>query len=415
MKKNGINDKSLTALEDLMLDEGWLLALQPWMQKVNIFNVLSVSRVEIRHSNMLAWLLDPSGSHGLDAEFLERFVRRVCKISHNDDRLSFLVHDWKDAAVVREWHETDGQIDLLIEGRTTEGESLVIAIENKIDAKDGRGQLGRYRMMVKRNFRGKHRFVYLTPNGEAPKNLQENEKGTWICFPYQGIAEIIEEVLSLERPMDGNALALIKNYHELIKGEIMVDEKLRDVCNEIYRKHKDALSLIYDHADMIGYIANAKRQIKEWMKRKCKESNGSLIFAGERPGLQTNRAFQSEALNNILPQQPAGIKGSWANEDVYYYWFEVERNGQIVLYLVFGPQNVKGHLYDAMVRMARIIKPSSNLDDGVLRKVCATKVAKINEDFKFESVKDKLEKALRLLKSEESRWIALYKQEASGV
>ena len=40
----------------------------------NAFDVLRYSDYEIRHSNMLAWLLQPDGSHRLGGQFLKWFV-----------------------------------------------------------------------------------------------------------------------------------------------------------------------------------------------------------------------------------------------------------------------------------------------------------------------------------------------------
>ena len=36
-----------------------------WTSKRNLFDILKISRTEIRHSNMLAWLLNPSENHDL--------------------------------------------------------------------------------------------------------------------------------------------------------------------------------------------------------------------------------------------------------------------------------------------------------------------------------------------------------------
>ena len=43
----------------------------------NIFQILRITNNEIRHSNFLAWLLDPNQSHKLGDIFLKRFLREV--------------------------------------------------------------------------------------------------------------------------------------------------------------------------------------------------------------------------------------------------------------------------------------------------------------------------------------------------
>lgn len=67
MSLNAENEK---ALQDFLLDIDCLDELIPWVAKFNIFDVLKISRTEIRHSNVLAWLLDANENHGLGDMFI---------------------------------------------------------------------------------------------------------------------------------------------------------------------------------------------------------------------------------------------------------------------------------------------------------------------------------------------------------
>lgn len=60
---NEISDKE--ALQNLLLDIQCLDRLSKWSNRFNLFDVLKISGTEIRHSNVLAWLLDPNENHGL--------------------------------------------------------------------------------------------------------------------------------------------------------------------------------------------------------------------------------------------------------------------------------------------------------------------------------------------------------------
>ena len=51
-------------LEDFVLNNSDLLKLESHLCRFNIFDALKIARVEIRHSNFLAWLIDPSESLG---------------------------------------------------------------------------------------------------------------------------------------------------------------------------------------------------------------------------------------------------------------------------------------------------------------------------------------------------------------
>ena len=45
------------ALRDFLLDEDCLEELLPWTERFNIFDVLKISRTEIRHSNIYGGLV----------------------------------------------------------------------------------------------------------------------------------------------------------------------------------------------------------------------------------------------------------------------------------------------------------------------------------------------------------------------
>jgi hypothetical protein len=67
------------ALKDFLLDISCLNALDNWKDEVNIFDVLKVTNAEIRHSNILAWLLDPNENHGIGDSFLKEFIMNVMR------------------------------------------------------------------------------------------------------------------------------------------------------------------------------------------------------------------------------------------------------------------------------------------------------------------------------------------------
>ena len=53
-----------TVLKEFLLDIDCLDPLAEWTSKFNLFDILKISRVEIRHSNMLSWLVNPNETHG---------------------------------------------------------------------------------------------------------------------------------------------------------------------------------------------------------------------------------------------------------------------------------------------------------------------------------------------------------------
>ena len=93
--------------------------------RFNVFDVLRYSEYEIRHSNVLAWLLKPGETHGLGDKFLRRFLENL------DPRPGSLKADFgtepvKVESVKREFHFADVTVFLDDDERT------LLAIENKV-------------------------------------------------------------------------------------------------------------------------------------------------------------------------------------------------------------------------------------------------------------------------------------------
>ena len=95
-------------------------------REFNTFDVLQYANYEIRHSNVLAWLLRPGDTHGLGARFLEWFVGQVNErlVSANAESLPTIGFAASNVAV---WRERD-YVDITLFFRR---EKCLIAIENK--------------------------------------------------------------------------------------------------------------------------------------------------------------------------------------------------------------------------------------------------------------------------------------------
>ncbi|MBR2585868.1 MAG: PD-(D/E)XK nuclease family protein, partial [Thermoguttaceae bacterium] len=114
------NAKSLSddvvALKNFLLDIECLDPLSRWVSKFNLFDVLDIAMFEIRHSSMLAWLLDPNENHGLDDSVLRGFIQYIVNSYSNDTDTLFstLLMSCQDFTVSREWNDKQRQrIDIL--------------------------------------------------------------------------------------------------------------------------------------------------------------------------------------------------------------------------------------------------------------------------------------------------------------
>src|SRR2546427_5053598 len=181
------NSDSLEALERFVVENDDLLQLESHIGRFNIFDALGITRVEIRHSNFLAFILDPAESHGQGQLFLKAVLMDLLKRAAPATRpLSPIELDGTDLRgieIKREWKN----IDLLI---TCQEPPFVVAIENKVDSHDHSNQLNRYSNIVKRP-RLKPLYVYLTPDGDEP--FQETEEA-WLPYKYADIHGVLSRV-----------------------------------------------------------------------------------------------------------------------------------------------------------------------------------------------------------------------------
>ena len=134
------------ALQNFLLDIDCLDELLPWTKRFNLFDILKISRTEIRHSNMLGWLLNPNENHGLGDALLKSILQDVVRAdSSRYDVFETLLMDLYSFSVYREWKN----IDLLLISST---ERCAIAIENKIGSHEHDNQLARYRKTLESDY-----------------------------------------------------------------------------------------------------------------------------------------------------------------------------------------------------------------------------------------------------------------------
>ena len=181
-----MNDHMMQELKRFLLDIDCLCALEN--TTFNVFDVLKISRTEIRHSNVLAWLLDPNANHGYSHNFLARLNSYLARDGFVSDKDVFklLTMKYMDVIVLREWQN----IDILIESKD---EKYVLCIENKVDSQDHSGQLDKYYDIIEEKYSDYTRiYLYLTPDGIAP--LQDSNSA-WGCVKYEVIVDIISTTL----------------------------------------------------------------------------------------------------------------------------------------------------------------------------------------------------------------------------
>src|SRR5690606_9986789 len=131
---------------------------------------------------------------------------------------------------------------------------FVIAIENKINSGEGKGQLQRYQEVVCIEFPAlKPMFVFLTTDGIEPSD--EN----WMPYSYADIHRVLERIRQSNRgAIGGDVGALLEHYLRLIGSRFMNDARIDELCQRIYTNHRQALELIWERTGAAGSGVPAK-------------------------------------------------------------------------------------------------------------------------------------------------------------
>lgn len=235
------------ALAAFVVNNDDLVKLEALLSRFNIFRVLRAARNEIRHSNMLAWLLDPAESHGLGDLFLRRWLMQVlhdaAESAESFDKLPSPIEvdvlDIEYVDVARE----KANIDLLLVVTTDADNQWVICVENKVESRQGRKQLEKYRTYVEHTFpQARRLFVFLTKYGELP------EDQNWIPSTYSAVESVLRGCLDgRDRSIGREPLLLLTQYRNLLAEDFVDESESAKLAQEIYRKHKKAIDFILEY------------------------------------------------------------------------------------------------------------------------------------------------------------------------
>ena len=328
------------ALQNFLLDIDCLDELLPWTRRFNLFDILKISRTEIRHSNMLGWLLNPNENHGLGDALLKSILQDVVRAdSSRYDVFETLLMDLYSFSVYREWKN----IDLLLISST---ERCAIAIENKIGSHEHDNQLARYRKTLESDYPQYRKiYLYLTPDGEEPSDAEN-----WSTLTYESVMESLSELRnSIE--MTPDVALVIDNYLDVLRRDIVEDQKLVEVCNKIYAKHKKALDLIFEHK------TDSRTQLIEAVRAALTRlSEEGVIEFFREESTNTFLQFYTAKMNDyLIPLQTPN--SSWGNEHVYNYWIGM-REDQLCGVFELGGWNIPDEEMEKMQRIIDLTKPS---------------------------------------------------------
>ena len=296
-----------------------LLKLEARLKKqVNFFDILQISEMEIRHSNMLAWLLDANQSHGLGDFVIHRLYTEITGKPGN--RINF-----KNFKIYREWRN----IDLLLVYENPRGkDKMVFCIENKINAAESKHQLAKYKGIIEREFKGYQQYYcFLTIDGH-----ESSQPEIWQSLSYEFFMDVIKDALStFEFSLNSRAESMIEQYLTIIERKVVgMDKETKELVEKIYENHKGALQLIIDNT-INDLEAKVHDEIVHWLNDNKPEG----LYIDETKTIKSYIRMRSKYLDSIFPQT-ADEGGAWGNGSKYYYDISCDRKGFVTIKLVFA-------------------------------------------------------------------------------
>ena len=211
-------------------------------QTFNIFTVLRLENYEIRHSNFLAWLLDPKQTHGLGDTFLKKFIEKV------NSKLKNKKITYKGGENIKVYREQDN-IDILVFDIKND---FLILIENKINSKQHDNQLDRYASLLNikfDDFANKIK-IYLKPQNDEiiPEDYD--------YLSYKDVLDVITDIMNYVQNPEvkiflEHYLKVLSNLYNKFEGISLID-----VCLKLQQSN---LKLNYEEMELVLKMANQRR------------------------------------------------------------------------------------------------------------------------------------------------------------
>lgn len=229
-------------------------------ENYNLFSILRIEASELKHSALIANLLDPKGSHGCGDAFLRAFF----EIALKGTAYPFESSTPPDSCTERDTGpiagDTGGRIDILVKSS-----HYGLIIENKIYAGDQDKQLTRYDNYGKKTF-GADRYllVYLTLFGSeasegstAKGNAKEVD---YLCLSYaEDILRWLEQCVRLadNKPLVRESL---NQYIRTIKQLTYQDMNQENI--------QKIIDLAVDHPEVVDILSSKRGAIAQGIREK---------------------------------------------------------------------------------------------------------------------------------------------------
>ena len=226
-------------------------------ENYNLFSILSIERYELKHSALIANLLDPKGSHGCGDAFLRAFFEIALKGTAYPFESSTPPNSYTEHYIGPIAGDTGGRIDILVESS-----HYGLIIENKIYAGDQDKQLIRYDNYGKETFGADgYLLAYLTLYGyDASKESTATKSAEEVAYLRLSYAEDI--------------LRWLEQCVRLADDKPLVRESLNQYIRTIKQltyqdmNQEDIIDLAVDHPEVVATLSSKRDAIAQGIREK---------------------------------------------------------------------------------------------------------------------------------------------------
>ncbi len=311
-----------------------LKRLEDLLGEFNLFDVLQVGHMELQHSWLVAWLLDPGGSHGLGDAFPRAFLSEVgataeergIPVPSPSDSAEW---GFRDVEVARERH----YIDILV---LSEAESLACIIENKIFSNEIPGQLRWYLETVRAIYPKLRPFpIFLTPDGRKP--LTERDQADYVPLGYAQVADMIDTMLQAHSPDVGAPVrSFLEQYTNILRRFILTaPSDIDELAFRLYVEHRDAVDrMVRTYNSSAGYGWDILDEAMQTFEPQMQPDTHAMPY----------HRFFAESLDDIAELKT----GEGWTPSKRIVLFQIEREGakrQLRLWIGPGPEDIRGRVY----------------------------------------------------------------------
>ena len=231
--------------ESLFINNTSLDEIRAHVARFNPIKTMGMAHMEIRHSAILGWLLDPQQTHGLGDRFLRAFLSEALRGSDGQQTpraLEIAQADLMDAEVRREWRH----IDLLV---ISPANGWVFVIENKFYSGQHSDQLTRYMDLVEKTFLDNKtifhaRGIFLSLADEEPDDPR------YTPTQYGDVCGLISQcAFGSGQVLAPQIETFIRHYLEVIEeatGMSETEREMEKLARELYRDHKRVLDYVIE-------------------------------------------------------------------------------------------------------------------------------------------------------------------------